>query len=128
MCLFTNEIKPRICEGAPIPCWKVVKKIGAFDDCWVSYYNNYIYGIGLHEGGLVIDCSLSGNNVNVGFHSYKSLDSAILFDLFCKKRGVKTCVLKCEIPIGAEYVLGFDIDSTLNYASSCIRVIGEEKL
>lgn len=133
MCLFANTRFPNIAQE-DIICYKVLKrkpsvkykgKLGYFG----LYYDEYEYE-NFDELNTVIFFNFDQDNddvINIGLHSFATLECATLLYSYCKHDTDRTNVslVKCIIPKGARYYEGHDCGFNSGYCSESL-IIEEE--
>lgn len=134
MCLYINTTETTTCKEQPITCYKVVRRNPYFTDNWISLIMTFRYKHGKYRTEKLKIIPPQGNILNYsvkeGFHSYVNLEHAqrvvdIKKKFYPEYTNSKVVILKCRIPVGAEYVEGCDINGRQNYVSSEIEVLCE---
>nr|DAW84560.1 MAG TPA: hypothetical protein [Caudoviricetes sp.] len=113
MCTYLNpNYKIKIAEE-DIVCYKIVNAESSY--C-MSYYQNYKYTFGevYKTDYFSPEDPWEGDTIENGaFHSYKELESALI-DIEDMK---DASIVRCHIPKGSKYVLGYDLDDFPCYVS-----------
>lgn len=123
MCLVTKSEHPIVAEK-PITCYKVLwnntrkNKLCSFFYSEFEWKMDEVHNTSLQEGEKLED---GRGTVYQGFHSYKSLHSAIMF---ISQNPLSSCVVaECIIPKGAKYYVGEDGHNRDGYASDKLMPI-----
>lgn len=118
MCTYLNpNYKVEIAEE-DIVCYKIVNAESSY--C-TSYYQNFKYDFGevYKSNYFSPEDPWEGGEIKDGaFHSYKELDSAFV-DIEDMK---DVSIVRCHIPKGSKYVLGYDWDDFPCYVSDKIVI------
>lgn len=134
MCLFVDDkIKNKIIINKKYITYKVLyKSVFGKDVSYNSIYYAFTWNIDILYKTEIIIFSIKNEHrevvryeVNNGFHSYETLDSAKkLYDHLVRfDKQSDYVIVKCIIPKGSECYYGSDINDDFGYASNQLKIV-----